>query len=108
MKTKDVMEDALVKARWAVDRTDLDRAKEHIENARILLKSLRPAPSVILRPFTEADWQGLAGATPFKDGSQPLICHLEALAEWGKTVIQVVADPAGIEVEMFTESGDTI
>ena len=55
------------------------------------------------RPFTKEDWYGMAGATPFEDDSEPLVCYdikvdgLDTLA---------VIDAEGFHFEVYAPDGD--
>lgn len=59
---------------------------------------------ITLKPFTNFDWQGLAGATRFEDGSEPLLGE----AKVGEYEAMVVLDGEGLFVSVMTEEGDEV
>jgi hypothetical protein len=57
-----------------------------------------------LKPFTNSDWQGLAGASPFADGSEPLLGEAKVDGD----AATIVLDGEGLCVSIQNEEGDEL
>lgn len=58
----------------------------------------QPDSEFIVRHFTEADWHGYSGATPFPDGTDPVIGLDDRLI--------AIADSEGLYVELYDADAD--
>lgn len=68
---------------------------------------LQVNPGIDLRDFTKTDWYGLAGASRFDDGSEPLVAYgapAEAPGDVKSAV--VIVDREGIQVLFVDEEGE--
>lgn len=58
----------------------------------------QPDSDFTVRRFTKADWQGYSGATPFPDGTDPVIGFDDRLI--------AIADSEGLYVELYDADAD--
>lgn len=60
---------------------------------------------IAFREFTKEDWYGMAGAAPFQNGAEPLVCY-EIKVDGLDTV--AVIDAEGFSFEVYTPDGDVV
>jgi hypothetical protein len=75
---------------------------------------LKPTPGtpVVFAPFTKSDWYGMAGASRFADGSEPLVggfaidtSEVATLTEYGPIEGLVIIDLNGLHIDLIDVDG---